>query len=126
MRTRRSRSARPAARSRRRRPSTSCWCTRWKAKRVGYSEQAIADGATGFWKLQEPSGTSVVSAVGSHPGTISGGVTLNQPGPMDASKAMLFDGVNGRISMGDDAAFEFTGAFTVEYWIKWTSVSNFA
>src|SRR5215510_10250233 len=89
-----------------------------------YSDQVIADGATGLWLLEEPSGTSAASQVGSHTGTITGGVTLNQPGPSDGTKAMTFDGTTGYITMGDDAAFEFVAAFTVELWAKYTGVSN--
>lgn len=91
---------------------------------MGYREQVIADGATGYWRLDEPSGTSVASEVGTHPGTITGGVTLNQAGAIRGSKAMLFNGTTGFISMGDDAAFEFVAAFTIECWAKYTGVSN--
>src|SRR5262245_29518740 len=37
---------------------------------------------------------------------------------------MLFNGTDGIISMGDDAAFEFTAAFTIEVWAKYTTAGN--
>jgi hypothetical protein len=65
---------------------------------LGYVQQVIADGAVAYWRLGETSGTTAVDSVGGKNGTISGGVTLNQPGALaDGNKAMLFDGATGKI-----------------------------
>lgn len=88
-----------------------------------YSDRVIADGATAYWRLNEASGTAVNSLVAGVPaGTISGGVTLNQPGALsDSDPAMAFDGVNGQASVpvGTYSAVG-TGAFTLEFWMRAT------
>ena len=87
-----------------------------------YSDKVIADGAVAYWRLNETSGTTVASAVGTSPGTISGGVTLNQPGALaDGDKAMTFNGTTGQIAV---ASFNIpAGPVSVEGWIK-SSVIN--
>lgn len=87
-----------------------------------YRDAVLADGAVGYWRLNETSGTTAASEVGTYPGTIIGGVTLNQGG-IAGGKAMQFNGTDATISMGDVAAFEFTGAFSVECWAKWTTAA---
>jgi hypothetical protein len=83
-----------------------------------YSNQVIADGAVAYWRLDEPSGTTANSLVGSYPGTISGGVTVNQPGGVVGDAAMTFDGTTGDIAVADNAAFGFADAFSLECWVK--------
>ena len=84
-----------------------------------YSDKVIADGAVAYWRLGEPSGTVANSEVGTFPGTISGGVTLNQPGAIaDGSKAMTFDGTDDRIAVPKGSYSNFgVGPFTVECWV---------
>src|SRR5580765_159064 len=45
-----------------------------------YAALVVADGASHYWRLDETSGTTAVDVIGGANGTISGGVTLNQPG----------------------------------------------
>lgn len=89
-----------------------------------YRDAVLMDGAIGYWKLEETSGTSAASEVGGYTGTITGGVTLNQGG-IAGGKAMRFNGTNGYITMGDVAAFEFTGTFTLEAWVRISTLGNF-
>lgn len=85
---------------------------------MGYREKVIADGAVAYWRLGETSGTTAVDIIGGANGTISGGVTLGQPGALaDGDKAMRFTG--GRIEVTNGAFLQFgTGALSVEWWIK--------
>ena len=86
-----------------------------------YAQRVISDGASHYWRLNEPSGTSAADLVGGAPGTISGGVTLAQPGALvDADKAMTFNGTTGRVLT---TALTMVPPVTVEAWIK-TSGNN--
>ena len=83
-----------------------------------YSDKVLADGAVAYWRLNETSGTTAVDLKGGNNGTISGGVTLNQPGALvDGDKAMTFDGNTGKITGG---TFTISAAFSVEAWMKTT------
>ena len=88
-----------------------------------YAERILADGAAAYWRLNEASGTSAADSAGTHPGAISGGVTLGVPGVVPASAtAMSFDGT-GRIDL---ASFPPLGsAFTLELWAQPTADAPF-
>ena len=82
-----------------------------------YGQRVISDGAVLYLRLDEPSGTSVTSKVGGYTGTISGGVTLNQPGPLsDGNKAMLFDGATGYVVTTGNVTIPLIT--TIELWLK--------
>jgi hypothetical protein len=89
-----------------------------------YSAAVVADGASHYWRLGEPSGTTAADSIAggaNAPGTISGGVTLGQAGPLaDGSTAMLFNGTTGKVQT---AAGLVTCApdLTLEAWIKTTA-----
>lgn len=86
-----------------------------------YSDKVIADGAVAYWRLNELSGTTAASLVGSFPGTISGGVTLNQPGALaDGDLAMAFNGSDGKARVAAPT-YAVPNTFTVEVWFKTTS-----
>ena len=88
-----------------------------------YSDKVIADGAVAYWRLGETSGSTAVDIVGGNNGTISGGVTLNQPGATtDGNPAMRFDGVNGKIVTA--ATISIPVSCTWECWIKTTAAAN--
>lgn len=83
-----------------------------------YSDKVLADGATLYLRLDETSGTTVTSKVGGYTGTISGGVTLNQPGALaDGDKAMAFDGT-GTITAPAIAAVNNTTSLSAEIWVR--------
>jgi hypothetical protein len=84
-----------------------------------YSDLIIAHGASNYWRLGEGSGTTAVDVIGGANGTISGGVTLAQPGAIaDGNKAMTFNGTTGRITAGNIAALNFlAGSYTIEAWV---------
>ena len=87
-----------------------------------YSDKVIADGAVAYWRLGETSGTVANDSIGTAHGTISGVVTLNQPGAIaDGNKAMMFDGITGAIGIPAGAFLQFgTNPFTVEFWCRAT------
>lgn len=91
-----------------------------------YSDVIVADGPSAFWPLQEPSGTSVVSLIGTAPnGVVSGGATLNSAGPWAGAKAILLDGLTGRITMPTGAYETFgTGGVTFECWVKLVALKD--
>jgi len=63
-----------------------------------YSNLVLTDGASNYWRLNEKSGLTAFDVIGGAHGTISGGVTLGQPGGLaSGDTAMAFDGVNGKI-----------------------------
>ena len=84
---------------------------------MGYRERIIADGASNYWRLNDPSGTTATEIVGGVNGTISGGVTLNQPGALsDGDKAMTFDGSTGKVLTSQQLTIPL--AATIEAWVK--------
>jgi hypothetical protein len=87
-----------------------------------YRDLVLAHGAVAYWRLGETSGTTAASEVGSYPGTISGGVTLNQPGALaEGNPAIAFNGVSGKITVG---AFVIALASSVEVWVRFTSAGQ--
>lgn len=92
-----------------------------------YPNQVLADGALGYWRLNELVGaTSAVDTTGhGYTGTPTA-VTFGQTGALsDGSKAGLFDGTSSNVDMGNQAAFNFTGAFTAEAWVKLTGTGGY-
>jgi Concanavalin A-like lectin/glucanases superfamily len=85
-----------------------------------YSAAVVADGASHYWRLGEPSGTTAADSIAggaNAPGTISGGVTLGQAGPLaDGSTAMLFNGTTGKVQTAANIAL--VPPFTLEAWVK--------
>ena len=64
-----------------------------------YADIILGDGPSHYWQLNESGGLVTVDQVGGLHGTISGGVTLAQPGPLsDGTTSMTFDGNTGQIS----------------------------
>lgn len=91
-----------------------------------YSDRVIADGAVAYWRLGETSGTVANDSVGTAHGTISGGVTLNQPGALtDGNAAMVLDGLTGMVTVPNGSYLAVgAGPLTVELWFK-TSAAVF-
>lgn len=93
----------------------------------GYANAVAADTPLGWWKLNEMSGTTAAdSGSGGNAGTYTAGYSQMQVGPVidGISYATKLDGSTGFINIGDIAAFRFTGAFSVEAWIKTIGVGN--
>lgn len=83
-----------------------------------YAERVLTDGAVLYMRLDETSGTTARSLVGSYAGTLTGGVTINQPGALaDGNPAMRFDGVNDYITT-PNGGLTFPVNCTIEFWGK--------
>ena len=60
-------------------------------------------------------------------GTYAGGTTLNQPSLLATdmvNRAVAFNGSSGRVSVPSSTALQFTNAFSLEAWIKPTSLPS--
>lgn len=76
-----------------------------------YQARVLDDGASAYWPL----GTTAEDLVAGNHGTISGGVTLNQPGVTDDGTAMVFNGTTGKITT---ASVAIPSAATIECWFN--------
>ncbi len=83
---------------------------------AGYSDEIQADNPLGYWRLGEMTGTTAVDASGNGiDGVYSGGVTLNVPGLPADNTAVLVDGTDGRVILGQPASINTLGEnFTIE------------
>lgn len=92
---------------------------------AGYSARILSDGAAGFWRLGEASGTVLVDEAGINNGIYQGNFTLGQAGIAGAggNTAVLFSGLNSAKSQVSptQANIDFNQAFTLECWIKTTN-----
>lgn len=88
-----------------------------------YRTATLADTPVGLYQMGEVRGTGSADASGnSHAGTYTGGYSLGAMGFLpEGGTAVTFNGTSGYVTMGDVAAFEFTGAFSVEVLARFTS-----
>ncbi len=92
---------------------------------ASYAGVVRADAPVGWWRLGELSGTAAANQTGGSAGAYAGGVTLNQASLLatDATdKAAAFNGSSGRVSVPSSAALQLTRTFSLEAWIKPTSL----
>jgi len=85
-----------------------------------YSASIAASGPSNYWQLDETSGLVAKDLIGGANGTISGGVTLNQPGAIVGNTAMIFDGVTGKIVTAANVVLP-AAPWTVEGWLRFTA-----
>jgi hypothetical protein len=91
-----------------------------------YSDVILAKHPVAYYRLNDLGGIAVDSSGNLHDGTLSGsGITKGITGNIiDKDTAMTFDGIAGRIVAPDSVALQFTTAFTIECWIKWTGTPS--
>jgi hypothetical protein len=91
----------------------------WTAP-LSYSEQVIADGAVGYWRLGEASGTVAVDSTATPlNGTYVGTPSLGEVGALsDGNTAVLFDGVDDVVTNAAAELQVTAGPFSVEAWAK--------
>lgn len=83
---------------------------------ASYAQSVLDLGPTNYFRLNEKSGLIAVDGVGGKNGTISGGVTLGQPGATaDGDRAMTFDGATGQIVT---TAVTLPVTCTIDLWIN--------
>jgi PKD repeat protein len=82
-----------------------------------YAQGIVADGASTYWPLNEPSGTIVYDNAGFNDADAGSGVTRGASGAIPGDAASSFDGTsNGLVSTR--AAVQAPDVFTVEAWIN--------
>jgi PKD repeat protein len=85
---------------------------------------SATSGLIDYWRLGEPSGTTLADSVGGHNATAQNGVTLGVASPLtlDPNTAASFDGSNDSAS----AALNLSGTnrLTIEFWLNWTTFAN--
>jgi Concanavalin A-like lectin/glucanases superfamily len=81
-------------------------------------------GIAGYWRLGETSGTTATDSAGSANGTYSGPHTLGVSGAVagDANAALRLAG--GSVDMGDNHDFAGTSSFTLEAWVRPTTIDG--
>jgi hypothetical protein len=57
--------------------------------------------------------------------TAAGNAQLSTASPKFGTAALLCDGVGDSIAFASNADFNFTGDFTVEFWLKWSSLTGY-
>ena len=91
-----------------------------------YPQVVLQDSPVLYWRLGEAVGPTAAdsSPLQQHPGTYVGTVTYAQPGAIagDTDTAIALDG--GWLEAGDVLDFAGTAAFTLEAWIRPSSVPN--
>lgn len=88
-----------------------------------YAASVMEDRPSYYWRLNEPSGTVAQERIQGLNGTITGGVTVNQPGALvDGDKCMVFDGVSGKIVTSGNSTIP--AIFSFEVWFKTVSTSQ--
>ncbi|MCH8045152.1 MAG: tandem-95 repeat protein, partial [Planctomycetes bacterium] len=90
-----------------------------------YSGVILEDGAIGYWRLGEVTG-SVATDESSHglDGTYTGGVTLDRTGVFGArrNRAATFDGSSGYVAVNPDPRlYGLRNNFTIEAWVYLTT-----
>lgn len=88
-----------------------------------YAALILSDKPSHYWRLNETTGATAVDQVGGSNGTISGGVTLSQPGALtDGDPAMAFNGTTGKIVT---TAGSVPAVWTLELWVN-AAIGNVA
>jgi hypothetical protein len=93
-----------------------------------YANIVLRDRPLGYWRLDDPSGTSALDYTGyGDNGTLSGTITLTQAGIPGGRGGMLFNGSSGQIQIPTNAAWpNGNGSWTIEAWCKPTNSTNSA
>lgn len=91
---------------------------------ASYYDEVMADSPTGFWRLDETSGSTATDEAGTHPGAYGGTYTLNaSPLVTDGGRALSIAGA-GRMRVPHHADFNMDDSgvsdTTIEAWVKFT------
>lgn len=83
-----------------------------------YASGVLASGPFGYWRFNEGSGTVARSEVGSWNSAYIGGPDLRSASILSSDRCVTLNGAGQYVALGNDATMNFTGAFTVECWVK--------
>lgn len=92
-----------------------------------YAAQVLNLHPSAYWRLNETAGVAEDLSINGNNGTLEGGITLGNPGPMvfdEASRCMGFNGTTGIIKTGTNGLPVINGAQTVMAWINMSRYSN--
>ena len=81
----------------------------------GYHKAVLEDGPVGYWRLEETSGTTVVSEVTGNTEDVIGGAELGVSGRLGSGA--LFNGVDSRITLPVFGIFDGSAEFSFECWV---------
>lgn len=98
----------------------------WQRITGGYANAVLADGPSAYWRLDEPSGTTLNDASGNgHTGSYSGNVALGQAGAMtgDADSSISLTDTNSYATAPDAPSLD-TPNFTIEGWVRALTTSS--
>ena len=88
-----------------------------------YSKKVIADGATDYWPLDEPSGTLAYDYAGFSDVDLASGVSRGAAGPIAPATASTFDGTSNGTSASRSMVSGPT-TFTASAWFRTTTTSG--
>src|SRR5581483_3975919 len=83
-----------------------------------YRTAILGDNPTGYWRLDEASGTAALDQTGNHPGSYESSPTLAQPGALsgDTDTSATFNGTSQDMAVPYAASLNGS-AFSVETWV---------
>ena len=81
-------------------------------------------GVAGYWRLGESSGTTAANSAGGPSGTYGGAHTLGVSGAIAGDSDAGLRLAGGQADMGDNHDFAGTSSFTIEAWVKPTTVDG--
>jgi glucose/arabinose dehydrogenase len=82
----------------------------------------LPPGATAEWRLDDATGTQAADSTGNgHLGTLVNGPTWTTG---RIGGALQFDGTNDYVDTAGESAFDFTGPFSVSFWMKRSGFTN--
>ena len=76
----------------------------------------ITTALAGYWKLDDGSGTTAIDSASTHNGTLTNSPTWTTAGKIN--DALIFNGTNSYVSMGNITTMNGLTAFTVSAWVK--------
>jgi hypothetical protein len=87
--------------------------------------QSHAD-IVGYWRLNEPSGTTALDRIAANNGTYTSSPTLNQAGPLvsDADSKGIKIVSSSYVTVPDSAALDFGDVFSIEMLVKRTTIGG--
>lgn len=90
----------------------------------GYPNAVQASGPTAYWRMDEPSGTTMTDSSGNGYNGVYSNVTLGVAGPMPGTTAAQFNGTSSYAQVPDNAALRpGSGEYCIEMWLRFTSGS---
>ena len=87
-----------------------------------YAQTVLADNPLVYWQLNDVGDTAHDASGNGHDASITGGVTLGAPGAFGGATAMTLDGQTGFLR--DNASLTIGPDFTIEAWVKASSVTE--